>query len=189
MLCAVCSDGTASADYKVNTNSNGPNPSLGLVHTNNQLELHKMAIFWSPSKFPHHTNEEDHRRRLAQRYHPHPHSFSPTLTTFFCHLIIEPASASSSNATSTTTGPFTLQSSRKNDHSFMLLSPRDPISISIVIRDYQMYAFCVSPVFWLQDSTEEITLWKHGRLRATVWMAFLCSFQIPYILEHLTHLW
>ena len=91
-----------------------------------------------------------------------------------------PASTSSLNATPTATGPTsTIQSSRKNDHSFTLLSSRDPISIPVMTTNFKRFVSVIGPVFWLQDRIEEIMLWKRGWLRTTVWMAsyaFLCSF-------------
>ena len=104
---------------------------------------------------------------------------------------LNPASPSSSNATPITGPSATPQSSRKKNHSFTLLSSRDPISIPLMTTNFKRFVSVIGPVFWLQDRIEEILLWKRGWLRTTVWMtsyAFLCSFRFSCILKHLTHL-
>ena len=54
-----------------------------------------------------------------------------------------------------------------------VLSSRDPISIPVMTTNFK------GPVFWLQDCSREIMLWKRGSLRTTVWLASWYRMSLP----------
>ncbi|KAL5482477.1 hypothetical protein ACEPAI_9071 [Sanghuangporus weigelae] len=60
-----------------------------------------------------------------------------------------------------------------------LLSTREPLSLPTTTTHFRRFAARSGPIFWVQDRTEEIIMWKKGWKVTTAWMmayAFICYF-------------
>jgi len=67
-----------------------------------------------------------------------------------------------------------IENPRKGSH---FLSTRDPLSVPTTTINFRRFISRMGPVFWLQDSIEEIVTWRKGWKTTVMWMtaySFLC---------------
>ncbi len=55
-----------------------------------------------------------------------------------------------------------------------LMSTRDPLSVPITTVNFRRFISKIGPLFWLQDSVEEIITWRKGWKVTVLWMAVYC---------------
>ncbi|KAH9969764.1 integral peroxisomal membrane peroxin-domain-containing protein [Russula dissimulans] len=64
-----------------------------------------------------------------------------------------------------------IENPRKGPH---LLSTRDPLSVPTTTTNFRRLISRMGPIFWLQDSIEEIVTWRKGWKTTVMWMAAYC---------------